>query len=136
MWNSYCLIKSMYTEENDHTTIIYIIHPVQIKNINIFKDFLKMLNKYRLYFVIDWRKLIDKAMFWLENVSRHKWAQHLRPVAVELTLYKYYSLDVITFIILIIYLLIGIFYVFIKYILKLIFNLLFKQKKKSKTCTV
>jgi len=72
---------------------------------------------------------LNKAVYWLEYVIRHKGAHHLRSAAVELTWYQYYSLDIIAFIISIIVLLIGVCYVFIKCILKLLLNLLFKRRK-------
>ncbi|XP_013003348.1 UDP-glucuronosyltransferase 2B14-like [Cavia porcellus] len=40
---------------------------------------------------------LDRAVFWMEFVMRHKGAKHLRPLAHNLTWYQYYSLDVIGF---------------------------------------
>ncbi|XP_048220637.1 UDP-glucuronosyltransferase 2B17-like isoform X2 [Perognathus longimembris pacificus] len=42
-------------------------------------------------------KPLDRAVFWIEFVMRHKGAKHLRPLAHNLTWYQYYSLDVIGF---------------------------------------
>ncbi|XP_035309152.1 UDP-glucuronosyltransferase 2B17-like isoform X4 [Cricetulus griseus] len=42
-------------------------------------------------------KPLDRAVFWIEFVMRHKGAKHLRPLAYNLTWYQYYSLDVIGF---------------------------------------
>ncbi|MCQ7614240.1 UDP-glycosyltransferase family protein, partial [Salmonella enterica] len=42
-------------------------------------------------------KPLDRAVFWIEFVMRHKGAKHLRPLAHKLTWYQYYSLDVIGF---------------------------------------
>ncbi|EGW05452.1 UDP-glucuronosyltransferase 2B5 [Cricetulus griseus] len=42
-------------------------------------------------------KPLDRAIFWIEFVMRHKGAKHLRPLAYNLTWYQYYSLDVIGF---------------------------------------
>uniref|UniRef100_A0A8C6MRT6 glucuronosyltransferase n=1 Tax=Mus spicilegus TaxID=10103 RepID=A0A8C6MRT6_MUSSI len=42
-------------------------------------------------------KPLDKAVFWIEFVMRHKGAKHLRPLAYNLTWYQYHSLDVIGF---------------------------------------
>jgi len=72
---------------------------------------------------------LDKAVYWLEYVIRHKGAHHLRSAAVELTWYQYYSLDVIAFIILIILLLIGLCFIFVKFIFKLLLTVVFKRKK-------
>ncbi|XP_005392872.1 PREDICTED: UDP-glucuronosyltransferase 2B17-like isoform X3 [Chinchilla lanigera] len=42
-------------------------------------------------------KPLDRAVFWIEFVMRHKGARHLRPLAQNLTWYQYHSLDVIGF---------------------------------------
>uniref|UniRef100_A0A8D1C9Q6 UDP-glucuronosyltransferase n=1 Tax=Sus scrofa TaxID=9823 RepID=A0A8D1C9Q6_PIG len=42
-------------------------------------------------------KPLDRAVFWIEFVMRHKGAKHLRPAAHSLTWYQYHSLDVIGF---------------------------------------
>ncbi|XP_058403191.1 UDP-glucuronosyltransferase 2C1-like isoform X1 [Diceros bicornis minor] len=40
---------------------------------------------------------LDRAVFWIEFVMRHKGAKHLRPASHNLTWYQYHSLDVIGF---------------------------------------
>uniref|UniRef100_A0A672USH3 UDP-glucuronosyltransferase n=1 Tax=Strigops habroptila TaxID=2489341 RepID=A0A672USH3_STRHB len=40
---------------------------------------------------------LDRAVFWVEFVMRHKGAKHLRPAAHHLTWYQYHSLDVLAF---------------------------------------
>ncbi|XP_004596268.2 UDP-glucuronosyltransferase 2B16-like [Ochotona princeps] len=42
-------------------------------------------------------KPLDRAVFWIEHVMRHKGAKHLRVAAHDLTWYQYYSLDVMGF---------------------------------------
>lgn len=42
-------------------------------------------------------KPLDRAVFWVEFVMRHKGAKHLRPAAHNLTWYQYHSLDVLAF---------------------------------------
>ncbi|XP_005148672.2 UDP-glucuronosyltransferase 2A2 isoform X2 [Melopsittacus undulatus] len=42
-------------------------------------------------------KPLDRAVFWVEFVMRHKGAKHLRPAAHNLTWYQYYCLDVLAF---------------------------------------
>ncbi|XP_062054752.1 UDP-glucuronosyltransferase 2B4-like isoform X1 [Lepus europaeus] len=42
-------------------------------------------------------KPLDRAVFWVEYVMRHKGAKHLRVAAHDLTWYQYYCLDVIGF---------------------------------------
>ncbi|KAM9331350.1 UDP-glucuronosyltransferase 2C1-like [Gastrophryne carolinensis] len=45
-------------------------------------------------------KPLDRAVFWIEFVMRHKGAKHLRPASHDLTWYQYHSLDVIGFLLL------------------------------------
>nr|XP_025743016.1 UDP-glucuronosyltransferase 2B31-like isoform X4 [Callorhinus ursinus] len=42
-------------------------------------------------------KPLDRAVFWIEFVMRHKGAEHLRPASHNLTWLQYHSLDVIGF---------------------------------------
>ncbi|XP_054445539.1 UDP-glucuronosyltransferase 2A1-like isoform X4 [Pteronotus mesoamericanus] len=42
-------------------------------------------------------KPLDRAVFWIEFVMRHRGAKHLRPAAHNLTWFQYHSLDVIGF---------------------------------------
>ncbi|XP_057582312.1 UDP-glucuronosyltransferase 2A2-like isoform X2 [Hippopotamus amphibius kiboko] len=42
-------------------------------------------------------KPLDRAVFWIEFIMRHKGAKHLRPAFHDLTWYQYHSLDVIGF---------------------------------------
>nr|XP_036882508.1 UDP-glucuronosyltransferase 2B31-like isoform X3 [Manis javanica] len=42
-------------------------------------------------------KPLDRAVFWIEFVMRHKGATHLRPASHDLTWFQYHSLDVIGF---------------------------------------
>lgn len=44
-------------------------------------------------------KPLDKAMWWIEYVIRHKGAEHLRSPVVEMSWFKLLSLDVITFLV-------------------------------------
>ncbi|KAJ7313162.1 hypothetical protein JRQ81_004436 [Phrynocephalus forsythii] len=44
-------------------------------------------------------KPLDRAVFWIEFVMRHKSAKHLRVAAYDLTWYQYHNLDVIAFLI-------------------------------------
>ncbi|KAB5528240.1 hypothetical protein PHYPO_G00138040 [Pangasianodon hypophthalmus] len=56
-------------------------------------------------------KPLDEAVFWIEYVMRNKGAKHLRVAAHHLTWYQYYLLDVLSFFILILALIL---YIFIK----------------------
>ncbi|XP_042728125.1 UDP-glucuronosyltransferase 2A1-like isoform X2 [Lagopus leucura] len=42
-------------------------------------------------------KPLERAVFWIEFVMRHKGAKHLRPAAHHLTWYQYHCLDVLAF---------------------------------------
>ncbi|XP_061001233.1 UDP-glucuronosyltransferase 2B4-like isoform X4 [Dama dama] len=42
-------------------------------------------------------KPLDRAVFWIEFVMRHKGAKHLRPAIHDLTWFQYHSLDVVGF---------------------------------------
>uniref|UniRef100_A0A8C4ML50 UDP-glucuronosyltransferase n=1 Tax=Equus asinus asinus TaxID=83772 RepID=A0A8C4ML50_EQUAS len=42
-------------------------------------------------------KPLDRAVFWIEFVMRHKGAKHLRPASHDLNWFQYHSLDVIGF---------------------------------------
>ncbi|XP_024905814.1 UDP-glucuronosyltransferase 2B31 isoform X5 [Pteropus alecto] len=42
-------------------------------------------------------KPLDRAVFWIEFVMRHKGAKHLRPASYDLNWFQYHSLDVIGF---------------------------------------
>ncbi|XP_019487523.1 PREDICTED: UDP-glucuronosyltransferase 2B31-like isoform X1 [Hipposideros armiger] len=42
-------------------------------------------------------KPLDRAIFWIEFVMRHKGAKHLRPASYDLNWFQYHSLDVIGF---------------------------------------
>ncbi|KAM8801685.1 UDP-glucuronosyltransferase 2A3-like isoform 1-T1 [Rhynchonycteris naso] len=42
-------------------------------------------------------KPLDRAVFWIEFVMRHKGAKHLRPAVHNLTWFQYHSLDVVGF---------------------------------------
>ncbi|XP_040481428.1 UDP-glucuronosyltransferase 2B31 isoform X3 [Ursus maritimus] len=42
-------------------------------------------------------KPLDRAVFWIKFVMRHKGAKHLRPASHDLTWFQYHSLDVIGF---------------------------------------
>ncbi|XP_058523234.1 UDP-glucuronosyltransferase 2B14-like isoform X2 [Ochotona princeps] len=73
-------------------------------------------------------KPLDKAVFWIEHVMRHKGAKHLRVAAHDLTWYQYHSLDVIGFLLACV---IIIAYLVIKICLFVYQKLVKTEKKKS-----
>lgn len=58
---------------------------------------------------------LDKAIYWIEYVIRHKGAHHLRSAAVDLEWYQHFSLDVIAFISFTLLLLVVIFFLCTKW---------------------
>ncbi|RZC41856.1 UDPGT and/or Glyco tran 28 C domain containing protein [Asbolus verrucosus] len=70
----------------------------------------------------------ETATYWVDYVIRHKGAPHLRVTAVDLPWYKYYLLDIIVFMALIILILSFISYL----ILRKIFCILRSMKKENK----
>jgi len=71
---------------------------------------------------------LDTAVYWAEYVIRHKGAHHLRSAAVDLTWYRYYLLDFIVFLFIIVLFFMCILYFITKRIMRLLFNLFHKQK--------
>ncbi|XP_040823453.1 UDP-glucuronosyltransferase 2B13-like isoform X1 [Ochotona curzoniae] len=74
-------------------------------------------------------KPLDRAIFWIEYVMRHKGAKHLRVAAYDLTWYQYHSLDVIGFLLACVTIII---YLVIKSVLLLCQKLVKMGKKKKR----
>ncbi|XP_040823460.1 UDP-glucuronosyltransferase 2B13-like isoform X3 [Ochotona curzoniae] len=74
-------------------------------------------------------KPLDRAVFWIEYVMRHKGAKHLRVAAYDLTWYQYHSLDVIGFLLACVTIII---YLVIKSVLLLCQKLVKMGKKKKR----
>ncbi|CAG9765461.1 unnamed protein product [Ceutorhynchus assimilis] len=71
---------------------------------------------------------LEKAIWWIEYVIRHKGARHLRSIAVDLPLWQYLMLDVFAFVFTVIF---G--FIFSVYVLaKLILRVAFGRSKKIK----
>lgn len=73
-------------------------------------------------------KPLDKAVFWIEYVIRHKGAAHLRSPAIDVPFYRFYMLDVAATLILTL--------LFFVYALRLLVNYILSSiviKHKSKT---
>ncbi|XP_040823468.1 UDP-glucuronosyltransferase 2B13-like isoform X4 [Ochotona curzoniae] len=73
-------------------------------------------------------KPLDRAVFWIEFVMRHKGAKHLRPAAHNLTWYQYHSLDVAGFLLACV----AIVTILAIKVCLLIYKKLFKTGKKNK----
>lgn len=68
---------------------------------------------------------LEKAIWWIEYVIRHKGAKHLRSIAVDLPWWQYLMLDVMAFLavvflsgLLLLYLVVRYLYVFVNTIIK------------------
>ena len=68
---------------------------------------------------------MDTSIYWIEYVIRHKGASHLRSAAVHLPLYQYLLLDVIAFLLAVLFSVIF----FIYYVLRKLFS--FFTRKSS-----
>ena len=73
-------------------------------------------------------KPLDRAVFWIEFVMRHKGAKHLRPLGNNLTWYQYHSLDVIGFLLACVATIV----VFIVKCFLLVYRFFVKKEKKMK----
>lgn len=70
-------------------------------------------------------KGLDKVIWWIEHVIRHKGAEHLRSSAADMTFFEYFMLDVVAVIFLI---LIILFFVLYKIVSLLRYLLKYKLK--------
>ncbi|CAH1105627.1 unnamed protein product [Psylliodes chrysocephalus] len=75
-------------------------------------------------------KQLDKAMFWIEYVIRHKGATHLRSSALNLRWYQLYLLDIIIFVVFLISIFLTSFYLLITCVFRK--NYFISSDKKNK----
>lgn len=73
---------------------------------------------------------IDIAVYWVEHVARHKGAEHMRSPAINMPLYEYLLLDVISFLIVVTLILIYFLYKITKLILLFVLSTSRSSKKK------
>ncbi|KAF5287366.1 hypothetical protein FQA39_LY15969 [Lamprigera yunnana] len=71
---------------------------------------------------------LEKAIWWTEYVIRHKGAKHLRSPILDVPSYRYFMLDIIAALALI---LLSVIFVFIFFVKKLIKRIFKKEKEKS-----
>nr|XP_022921064.1 UDP-glucuronosyltransferase 1-2-like [Onthophagus taurus] len=74
---------------------------------------------------------MDKAVYWIEHVIKHKGAKHLRVKGIDLPWYQYYLLDVFLFIGLVIIIVLSFVYYSLKYCCKYICYCSKKRKVKT-----
>ncbi|XP_041854847.1 UDP-glucuronosyltransferase 2C1-like [Melanotaenia boesemani] len=73
-------------------------------------------------------KPLDRAMFWIKFVMRHKGAAHLRTESYKMSMIQYYSIDVVAFLLAVT---LTVFAVFI-YVVKLLWQKVFYRNKVKK----
>lgn len=71
---------------------------------------------------------METSLYWIEYVIRHKGAPFMKTAAVNMPAYKYYLLDVLGFLSIVLLGIISVFY----YIVKLVLRAIFQQKTKLK----
>ncbi|XP_022908801.2 UDP-glucosyltransferase 2-like isoform X1 [Onthophagus taurus] len=75
---------------------------------------------------------LEKAVWWTEHVIRHKGAKHYRSAAIEMPFYEYFLLDVIGFLLLVLFIVIYVSVKMSKLVFKVIFKLCGGEKPKFK----
>ncbi|XP_014868311.1 PREDICTED: UDP-glucuronosyltransferase 2A2-like isoform X2 [Poecilia mexicana] len=66
-------------------------------------------------------KPLDRAMFWIEFVMRHKGAAHLRTESYKMSTIQYHSIDVLAFLLTVVLLLFTVFILIVKFLWKRVF---------------
>ncbi|XP_026200000.1 UDP-glucuronosyltransferase 2B31-like isoform X2 [Anabas testudineus] len=66
-------------------------------------------------------KPLDRAMFWIEFVMRHKGAPHLRTESYKMSKIQYYSIDVVSFLLAVILLVFTVFISVVKFLCRRVF---------------
>lgn len=72
----------------------------------------------------------ETAAYWVEYVIRHRGAPHLRYPGADLGFWQYNSVDVVLFLIAIVYISLKVFMIFVKFVLAKIVKAEKKLKKK------
>lgn len=67
-------------------------------------------------------KPLDRAMFWIEFVMRHKGAKHLRTDSYKMSRIQYHSIDVVTFLLAVVLLVLFVFITMIKFLWRRVFG--------------
>nr|QIK00367.1 UDP-glycosyltransferase [Xylotrechus quadripes] len=74
---------------------------------------------------------LETAIYWVEYVARHKGAPHMRTAAVNMPFYKYYLIDVISFLLLVISTLTYLTYIVIRLIVRTVLKSSSSAKVKT-----
>jgi glucuronosyltransferase len=74
----------------------------------------------------------ETASFWVEYVIRHRGAPHLRYPAADLNFWQRTSVDVVAFLLTLIYIIVKLITKALKYLISKVFKRAKNEKKKSK----
>lgn len=74
---------------------------------------------------------LERAVWWVEYVIRHKDTKHLRGTAVDLPFYKYFLLDIIGFVVIVV-LAVGYLIFKLSTCILFIIRRIFKRRNKQK----
>ncbi|XP_033182049.1 UDP-glucuronosyltransferase 2B17-like isoform X1 [Anabas testudineus] len=66
-------------------------------------------------------KPMDRAMFWIEFVMRHKGAPHLRTESYKMSMIQYYSIDVVAFLLTVVLLVFAVFIFVVRFLCRRVF---------------
>lgn len=75
---------------------------------------------------------LDKVVFWLEYVIRHKGAPHLKSAAEHLNFFQYFLVDVLGFVALVFAIILGLIYFVVRMCLRLVCQKIPKLQKVKK----
>ncbi|PSN34572.1 UDP-glucuronosyltransferase 2B18, partial [Blattella germanica] len=107
------------TKESLTQSINEILHNVRYK---------ENMDKFSALSKDESRSSLEKIVWWTEYVLRHNGTKHLRSAALDLTWYQYLLLDVMSFVIFIVLIIISILY----YCIRLIYIQFLKKQVKTK----
>nr|XP_014289141.2 UDP-glucuronosyltransferase-like [Halyomorpha halys] len=110
-----------FTSENLMSAINSVINNAEFKN-NIERRSLILQDKDQ--------SSLKKAVYWVEYVLRHNGAKHLRPASLDLNIFQYLLLDVISVIILFILGCFSLVFLFLYLIIKLVKRFVISSKQK------
>lgn len=74
---------------------------------------------------------LDRAAYWIEYVIRHDGAKHMQSPAVHLNLVQYYSVDVIAFILVVLWTVVKLIKILLNFLLLKVFGIRRRKAKKE-----
>ena len=103
-------ILSMATVDKDNTVLQFLQEVLHEPSYRVHMQRLSRLHRDQPM------KPLDRALFWIEFVMRHKGAAHLRTESYKMPWYSYHSVDVVVFLLAILLLILLSFIVVIRYL--------------------